>query len=175
MDLRASLENEMLLVRALVPEDREPLYQAASDPLIWEQHPCKRYIRAEFDTFFDESIDSKGALTVIDKAKRKVIGSSRFKTFPEFPAVAEIGWTFLARSYWGGTYNRSLKELMLSHAFRLVESVVFFVDARNIRSQRAVRKIGGKPVDNAQYHELPLPGHNNLTFEVKKDDWLKTS
>ncbi len=54
----------------------------------------------------------------------------------------EIGWTFLARKYWGGLYNRELKDLMLAHAFRFVETVVFYVGENNIRSQKATEKIG---------------------------------
>lgn len=48
-----------------------------------------------------------------------------------------------SRSHWGGTYNRELKRLMLGHAFRFVGSVIFLVDPANLRSQRAVEKIGG--------------------------------
>jgi RimJ/RimL family protein N-acetyltransferase len=56
----------------------------------------------------------------------------------------EIGWTFLARSHWGGKYNGQMKELMLRHAFRFVERVVFLIGEHNLRSQRAVEKIGGR-------------------------------
>ena len=50
--------------------------------------------------------------------------------------------TFLARSHWGGTYNGEMKRLMLAHAFRFVESVLFLIGPRNVRSQRAIEKIG---------------------------------
>jgi RimJ/RimL family protein N-acetyltransferase len=49
----------------------------------------------------------------------------------------------LARNYWGGRYNRELKQLMLAHAFKFVESVVFYVGQTNVRSQKATEKIGG--------------------------------
>ena len=52
------------------------------------------------------------------------------------------GWTFLARSHWGGEYNREMKRLMLDHAFRFVGRVVFLIDSANHRSQRATEKIG---------------------------------
>ena len=55
----------------------------------------------------------------------------------------EIGWTFLERACWGGTYNGEMKQLMLDHAFRFVNRVVFLVGPQNVRSQRAVEKIGG--------------------------------
>jgi RimJ/RimL family protein N-acetyltransferase len=57
--------------------------------------------------------------------------------------LVEIGWTFLARRHWGGAYNGELKQLMLRHAFRFVDSVVFFINPENLRSQRSAEKIGG--------------------------------
>ena len=72
-----------------------------------------------------------------------MIGSSRYFGYSEEKKEVEIGWTFLARSHWGGRYNGELKQLMLRHAFRFVNSVVFLVSPENIRSQRAVEKIGG--------------------------------
>jgi len=55
----------------------------------------------------------------------------------------EIGWKLPARAYWGGVYNREMKELMLRHAFQYVRSVVFLVGPNNMRSQHAMEKIGG--------------------------------
>jgi len=54
-----------------------------------------------------------------------------------------IGYTFLARDLWGGSFNRELKTLMLEHAFRFVETVLFHVGERNVRSRKAMEKIGG--------------------------------
>jgi len=55
----------------------------------------------------------------------------------------EIGWTFLARSYWGGNYNREMKQLMLRHALGFVKRVVFLIGPQNVRSQKAIEKLGG--------------------------------
>jgi len=82
-------------------------------------------------------------LLATDAETQRVIGSSRFHGYSEERSEVEIGWTFLARSHWGGRHNGELKQLMLRHAFRFVDSVVFLVSSENIRSQRAVEKIGG--------------------------------
>jgi RimJ/RimL family protein N-acetyltransferase len=111
--------------------------------LIWEQHPVKnRHDEAVFRKLFAESLASGGALLITDAETRQVIGSSRYFGYHEEEREVEIGWTFLARSHWGGRYNADLKELMLRHAFRFLDSVVFFVGPENIRSQRALEKIG---------------------------------
>jgi len=116
----------------------------ASDPLIWEQHPVKDRCKEDvFKGFFQESLDSGGALIAIDSKASQVIGSSRFHGYDEQESEVEIGWTFLARSHWGGVYNREMKELMLRHAFTFVEHVVFLVSPQNFRSQKAVERVGG--------------------------------
>jgi N-acetyltransferase len=143
-DLRPILRGELLWLRPLRPEDLPDLYGVASDPLIWEQHPIRdRYKENVFKEFFREALASGGAFVVIDSKDDRVIGSSRFHAYNEAASEIEIGWTFLARSHWGGVYNKELKQLMLRHAFRFVRSVIFVVGAENIRSQRAMEKIGG--------------------------------
>jgi len=143
-DRQPTLNGELLGLRPLRPDDFRDLYSVASDPLIWEQHPVKdRYKEEVFSQFFREALECGGALTAIDSKDDKVIGSSRFHGYDHAKSEIEIGWTFLARSHWGGIYNREIKHLMLRHAFRFVNTVVFLVAPQNVRSQRAVEKIGG--------------------------------
>jgi RimJ/RimL family protein N-acetyltransferase len=143
-DLQPTLKGELLELRPLRPEDFQDLYAVASDPLIWEQHPqTDRYKEDVFKEFFRGALDSGGAFIAIDRKDGRVIGSSRFHGYNPEKSEIEIGWTFLARSHWGGVYNREMKQLMLRHAFRFVASVVFLVGPQNFRSQKAMEKIGG--------------------------------
>lgn len=147
MNLAPTLRGALLQVRPLRAGDFESLYAVASDPLIWEQHPDKaRGTRDGFRRFFDESLATGGALVVIDVATQEIIGSSRYHGYDAGRSEVEIGWTFLARKYWGGRYNGELKRLMLEHAFLFVQNVVFLVDPGNERSLRAVAKIGGRRI-----------------------------
>ena len=143
-DLQPVLRGELLELRPLRAEDYAELYAAASDPLVWEQHPAADRHREEvFREFFREALESGGALAAVDRRDGRIVGSSRFHGYDEAEGEIEIGWTFLARSHWGGAYNGEMKRLMLRHAFRFVGRVVFLVGPRNLRSQRAVEKIGG--------------------------------
>lgn len=138
-----TLRGEWVLLRPLVAHDWDALYAVASDPLIWEQHPSSdRWQEDVFRAFFDDAVKSGGALTVLDAKTDRIIGSSRFYGFDPGTSEVEIGWTFLARSHWGGTYNGEMKALMLRHAFQYVENVVFLIGPNNLRSQRAVERIG---------------------------------
>ena len=135
----------------------------AADPLIWEQHPAKdRYQEEQFRVFFREALESGGALVAIDTKDGRVIGSSRFHGYDGDKSEVEIGWTFLARSHWGGRYNGEMKQLMLQHAFRFVDRVVFLVGLHNRRSQRAVEKIGGVRVGSRP----DASGHDSIVYQI---------
>src|SRR5260370_35251608 len=142
-ELQPNLKGELIELRPLVPSDWDDLFAVASDPLIWEQHPeSDRYKEDVFKVFFKEALESGGAFVIIDAKTQQIIGSTRFYGYDPEKSEIEIGWTFLARRYWGGRYNWELKQLMLAHAFKFVANVVFYVGENNIRSQKATEKIG---------------------------------
>lgn len=144
MDRQPHLDGEMIRLRPATPEDFDALFAVASDPLIWEVHPAHdRWQEPVFRKFFADGLASGGMLVAIDGATGAVIGSSRYDFTRAEPGEVEIGWTFLARSHWGGRYNTEMKALMLDHAFRSVDRVIFLVGDTNLRSRRAVEKIGG--------------------------------
>ena len=143
-NLQPHLKGELVELRPLRAENFDALYAVASDPLIWEQHPANdRFKKEVFEVFFLEAMESGGALLVIDVTTGNIIGSSRYHGYDEEKSEIEIGWTFLARSHWGGVYNRELKRLMLKHASSFADNVILIVGIHNNRSQRAVQKIGG--------------------------------
>ena len=143
-DLQPHLKGELIELRPLTPVDWHDLFAVASARLIWEQHPeSDRYKEDVFKLFFKEALESGGAFAIIDRKTQQIIGSTRFYGYDPEKSEIEIGWTFLARKYWGGRYNGELKQLMLDHAFKFVENVIFYVGENNIRSQKATEKIGG--------------------------------
>jgi RimJ/RimL family protein N-acetyltransferase len=143
-DRQPVLVGELLELRPLRAHHFEALFQVAADPFIWEQHPERqRYQEAPFRAFFEEALASGGALVALDRANGHIIGSSRYHGYDAERSVIEIGWSFLARTYWGGRYNGEMKRLMLEHAFRSVQRITFVIGPDNRRSQRAVEKIGG--------------------------------
>lgn len=151
--------------------DFDALFAVASDPLIWEQHPANnRYQETVFLDFFADALSSRGALIVIDAGSGKIIGSSRYHAYCADQRTVEIGWTFLARTHWGGTYNAELKRLMLTHAFPFVGKVVFFVGIDNLRSQKAVEKIGGQ---QSGTRENSVTG-TDVRYELTESAYLAT-
>jgi N-acetyltransferase len=162
-DLQPVLTSELLQLRPLRAADFDELFAVARDPLIWEQHPNHdRYEADQFRIFFREALASGGALVATETHDRRIIGSSRFHGYDRERSEIEIGWTFLARAYWGGRYNAEMKRLMLEHAFRVVDRVVFLVGLQNVRSQRAVEKIGAVRIGTRP----DVNGRENIVYEI---------
>jgi RimJ/RimL family protein N-acetyltransferase len=169
-DLQPVLRGELLELRPLRAEDFPDLYAVAADPLIWEQHPVRdRYREEVFKEFFREAMESGGAFVALDSKTGRVIGSSRFHGYDEGRSEIEIGWTFLARSHWGGVYNGEMKQLMLRHAFRFVESVIFLIGPQNLRSQRAVEKIGARRVGS----RVDDTGRDSYVYQITRSTFAQ--
>jgi N-acetyltransferase len=169
-EFQPTLTGERVLLRPLKALDFEDLYSVAKDPLIWELHPERdRYKEEVFRNFFQGAVESRGAFVVIDRASGKIIGSSRYHPYiQEDGTVAddtiEIGWTFLARDYWGGSYNREMKHLMMRHAFQFVHRALFVIGKHNYRSQRATEKLGGKRIGE----RLDDAGKMSYVYEITR-------
>ena len=159
------LKGDLLELRPLRPDDFDALYAVARDPLIWEQHPDRdRGEEPQFRIFFQHALESGGALIVLDANDRRVIGSSRYHGYDRERSEVEVGWTFLGRAYWGGRYNGEMKRLMLEHAFGFVSRVIFVVGRYNIRSQRAVEKIGAVVVGS----RLDAQGRDSIVYGITR-------
>jgi N-acetyltransferase len=173
-DLQPKLKGALLELRPLRPEDWVDLFAVASDSLIWEQHPERdRYKEDVFRVFFKDALESGGAFVIIDVKTQHIIGSTRFYGYDPEKSEIEIGWTFLARKYWGGRYNAEMKRLLLNHAFKFVDSVVFFVGEENVRSQKAMEKVGAIKVGTATRTYGNHPPARNVKYVIKKCDKLR--
>ena len=176
VNLQPTLTGRLLELRPLKPGDFAALFDAASDPLIWEQHPENdRYTRPVFQRYFDGALESKGALVIIDRKSGRIIGSSRYYGFDPAAREVEIGWTFLERAFWGGVYNAELKQLMLEHAFKFVDRVLFIVGEENLRSRRAVEKIGGKFLRNTERPHRSGRMTANVVYAIDRETFERWS
>lgn len=170
--MQPTLWDDRVLLRPMGAQDREGLFAVASDPLIWALHPAHdRWQRDVFDAFFDEGLASNGCLTVIDRATGAMIGSSRYDIRVCQPGEVEIGWTYLARSHWGGDCNRSMKRLMIAHALTIFDTVIFLVGETNLRSRRALEKIGAQLTERRQTWDMAGAPIDHLIYAIGRDDF----
>lgn len=169
-ELQPTLRGKLVALRPLAADDFDALFAVACDPLVWEQHPDReRYTDARFRVFFGEAMESGGALIATEAATGRVIGSSRYFRYSAERREIEIGWTFLAREFWGGRYNGEMKRLMLDHAFRWVDRVLFVIGPENYRSQRAVEKIGAVRIGTG----ADPNGGERLIFALTRDAFAR--
>ncbi len=168
-----NLENDTIKLTPLSKNDFEQLFAVAADPLIWEQHPSSnRYKREVFQLFFDEAILHNTAFLIIEKTSNKIIGSTRYYNYSPENSSVSIGYTFLAKQFWGGQYNKLTKKILLDYAFNLVDKVYFHIGATNIRSQLAIQKIGAIKINSVDFENdgKQLP---HFEYLIQKHDWVK--
>lgn len=169
MNLQPTLTGDLVVMRPTISEDWDSMYAVASDPLIWEQHPANdRWQEGEFRKYFADALASGGGLTILDKATGEIIGASRYYGHAPERDEIEIGWTFLARSYWGGAYNHEIKRLMCTHIHHFVSCAIFLVGEGNLRSQRAMAKIGGVRRAEMLRREYNSGTHRQVVFEIRR-------
>ena len=148
IELQPTLISAAVILRPLAASDWDALFAVASDSAIWALHPVHdRWREPVFRAFFAEALASGGALVAVDPANGAVVGSSRFDRERARPDEIEIGWTFLARSHWGGATDAAMKALMIGHALTGYDQVIFLIGETNLRSRRAVEKIGAVLTD----------------------------
>ena len=172
MDLQPTLSGQTLRLIPLDVSHQDDLVQAAADPLIWQLHPePTRYLPDVFAKVFASGLQSGGAFLITDKHSGEVLGTTRFYEFNPQQSSVAIGYTFLVRSRWGGSSNSELKRLMLDHAFLSVDTVWFHVGEHNLRSRRAVEKLGARFSHLA--NESPTGAVRNTVFyRLDKAAWL---
>lgn len=170
--IQTILEDDRIQLVPLKETDFERLFVIASDPEIWAMHPNKnRYQRDVFRNFFSGALESRGAFLIIDKDSKKVLGSTRFYDFNEIEQSVFIGYTFYGTQSWGKNINAGVKKLMLDYIFQFVDQVNFHVGKDNIRSVKAMAKLGA---ENLGFENVAYFGESsrmNVVFQIKREAW----
>jgi RimJ/RimL family protein N-acetyltransferase len=168
------LQNRLVIAQPLKESDFDGLYAAASDPLIWEQHPNKnRYQKEAFTNYFKGAMESGGAFLVKDAQTGEIIGSSRYSDYNAEKRTVAIGYTFFVRSHWGKGHNYALKKLMLDHAFQHVGTVIFFIGAVNKRSQIAIERLGAVKTGEQELAYYGEAAKLDYVYAIAKEHWLE--
>ena len=143
-EFKKELENKNFIIKQLKNRDFNLLYNIGKNKKIWEQHPENdRWKKEKFNNFFDNGIKNEfGFYGIFDKSNNNIIGSTRFYSYNKKENSIKLGFTFLTPEYWGADTNLQIKTLMLGYAFNYVENVYFDIGKNNIRSRKAIEKIG---------------------------------
>ncbi len=167
--IQTILENEHYQLIPLQQGDFESLYEVASDPKVWEQHPNKdRYKREVFENFFQGAIESGGAFKIVEKATGDILGSTRFYDFDGDRNSIFIGYTFYGTKSWGKKINPQIKKLMLDYIFQFVDTVYFHVGKDNMRSRTAMERLGAENLGEQEVAYFGEPSRTNILYQIQK-------
>jgi RimJ/RimL family protein N-acetyltransferase len=176
----APLQDEHVLLRPVVPDDRAALHAIAMDPDIWRFFVMAIRTDADFDAFFDLGLADQAAgrrvvYHITDKRTGHAAGSMSFCNIAEPDGRLEIGWSWLSREARGTGVNRWAKFLMLQCAFDQLgaERVEFRTDRLNLQARAALRNIGAREEGTLRSYN-PMPGgrrRDAVFYGVVRPEW----
>jgi RimJ/RimL family protein N-acetyltransferase len=134
-------------------------------------------LKAYIATALDGAATEKSLhYAIFDKERERYIGCTRFGLIDQFNKVLHIGWTWISPDSQGTGINGQVKFLMLQYAFEvlLFEKVEFRIDERNIRSRKAVEKIGGVLEGILRENVIVKNGfrRSSCCYGILKREWL---
>ena len=161
--------------------DREALRPLAKDERLWEFTKTlliNDTFDAQFDAYFDgalATVNEGQAFVIRRTSDDKVIGMTRIHSVIYKDKWAEIGHTWYLPELWGQVYNKECKLLLLQYLFETVGfyRVQFRIAHQNIRSQRAVEKIGGVREGVLRKHAIRNDGsrRDTVVYSIIDEEW----
>ena len=179
-----SLDGHLIQLQKLAPLHLNELEKIAADPIIWQYLLTKGWQHDAFWTWAIESLEEqkKGKafiFVVMDNQNGRIVGTTRFQNIEPQHNKTDIGWTWYAPSVWGCGFNFEAKSLMFTHAFETwrVHRVGFKVDECNLRSQRALEKVGTHREGYIRKHLIRPDGsiRNSFLYGLTDEDWFSTA
>jgi len=123
----------------------------------------------------NQAMGGQQAFVMYKTANNEIIGMTRYTNIDEKDRRLEIGYTWYIPAVWGRIYNKECKLLLLQYAFEELHfnRAQFTVASQNIRSQKAVEKIGGVKEGVLRKHGYRNDGtlKDTVIFSVIDDEW----
>lgn len=184
MDIDLSkLKGKHIYLELLQPHHKETLRGLAKDERIWEGNRgfiLNETFGEQFDNYFATAIDKNAmggqqAFVMRKTSDDSIIGMTRFLNIDKKEKRLEIGYTWYIPAVWGKVYNKECKLLLLQYTFEVLNfnRAQFNVAGQNIRSQKAVEKIGGVKEGVLRKYGYRNDGSlkDNVIFSIINDEW----
>jgi len=184
MDIDLSkLKGKYIYLELLQPNNKETLRDLAKDERIWEGNRgfiLNETFDDQFDNYFATALDNNAmggqqAFVMHKVSDDSIIGMTRFLNIDKKEKRLEIGYTWYIPAVWGKVYNKECKLLLLQYTFEELNfnRAQFNVAGQNIRSQKAVEKIGGVKEGVLRKYGYRNDGSlkNNVIFSIINDEW----
>jgi RimJ/RimL family protein N-acetyltransferase len=162
------------------PAHVAPLYEAGRRPEIWPYMPMQVKTIDDMRRLVEEALaarerGSEMPFVIVDRAIARIVGSTRLLEIAPAHRGVEIGWTWLSPEVWRTSVNTECKYLLLGHCFDALGAirVQLKTDARNIRSQEAIERIGGIREGVLRHHRIMPDGYlrDSVYYSILTEEW----
>ena len=173
-----ALVGKTVRLEPMCQDHAQGLYNRGRVEEDWQYMPRSCFIDlADCRQWIDEALGKPDSVpfTIVEQAKNRVVGSTRFLNIRPEHRSLEVGWTWLGQDWQRCAVNTEVKKLLLTHAFEKLGCirVEFKTDARNLRSQRALERIGAIREGVLRQHMIVQGGHSrdSVYFSVINKEW----
>lgn len=182
MDFTADivLENDRALLRPLALADAELLLPVAADPELWRYTLTRADSPAELAAYVAAALEGRAQerrypFVIIDKQTGQAAGSTSYYNVVAEEKRLSIGYTWVGTAFQRTGLNRACKHLLLHHAFEELgcERVELETDARNFKSQNAMRDMGATEEGKLRSHRPTQGGirRDTIIFSIIRPEW----
>jgi RimJ/RimL family protein N-acetyltransferase len=174
------LEGKTIYLAPMEDSHKTELSNILMSPEIWEYTWRIITSSEEIDHLLTNALEnkSKGSqipFTIVERASGKIIGTTRIGDIDLNNRNVEIGWTWLSPDFWRTSVNTECKYLLLRYCFEdlKVIRVQFSISSQNLRSQRAVERIGAQKEGVFRKHRIKPDGsiHDNIFYSIIDTEW----
>ncbi len=175
-----TLENEVVKLKPLELSDIQGILEAGSYPEIWSHMPTTIEKREDVNNFVENALLTRSGKTefpfvIVDKQSGNIIGSTRYMDIDDKHQRLEIGYTWLTPAYWRTAINTHCKYLLLQYCFEHLhlQRVQIKTDHENIRSQRAIERIGATKEGILRNHMIRKDGsiRHTVMYSITIEEW----
>jgi RimJ/RimL family protein N-acetyltransferase len=173
------LQSARIQLESLQEQHRDELYAAAQDEAIWTYSPVSA-LGDKFSNWFEKALQAfknqeQLPFVVRRITDKKIIGSTRYYHMAPEHRRLTIGYTWYIPEVWGSYVNPECKYLLLKYAFEdlKINRVEFVIDARNTRSQAAVKKLGASEEGTLRQHMILHDGfiRDSKIYSIIQTEW----
>lgn len=175
------LENEFVRLKPMGLEDVDGILAVARYNEIWNYLPISIETKEDVVKYIESSLQAKQKGTeypfvIIDPKTNHIIGSTKLMDIFSNHKRGEIGFTWLTPEYWRTAINTNCKHLLLSYCFEELgwNRVQIKTDHENLRSQKAIERIGAKKEGVLRNHMIRKDGtkRHTVMYSIILDEWL---
>jgi len=175
-----TLENERVKLTLLDLSNYKHLTAISQEPHLVQYslskidtpEDLKDYVQTAVDAYYHKTAMP---FIVFDKQANAYAGFTRFGFINWHNKLLHIGWTWIGNSFQGTGLNKHMKFLILQYAFETLEfdKVEFRADERNMKSRKAIEKLGTTLEGILRKDTLMLDGfkRNTCCYGILKEEW----